>query len=42
LQVGLAADLVAVEGDPGTDIHALRRTALVVKDGRVAFRAAKN
>lgn len=40
LQVGLAADLVAVDGDPGTDIAALQRTALVVKDGRVVFRSA--
>lgn len=40
LQVGLAADLIAVDGDPGTDIAALQRTAIVVKDGRVVFRSA--
>ncbi len=42
LQVGLSADLVAVEGDPSTDIHALLRTALVVKDGRVVSRSTKD
>ena len=42
LQVGLAADLVAVEGDPSADIQALQRTVLVLKDGRVVFRSATN
>ncbi|MFE9423179.1 amidohydrolase family protein [Kitasatospora sp. NPDC006697] len=36
LAPGLAADLIAVEGDPATDLGALDALRLVLKDGRVA------
>jgi imidazolonepropionase-like amidohydrolase len=34
---GLAADLVAVEGDPATDVKALEAVRLVIADGRTAL-----
>ena len=35
IRTGLVADLLAVEGDPTTDLKALRRIELVVKSGQI-------
>ena len=35
IRAGLLADLVAVEGDAGADVHALRKIHLVMKGGQV-------
>jgi len=35
IQKGLLADIIAVEGDPSTDIRNIRKVRLVMKDGKV-------
>jgi imidazolonepropionase-like amidohydrolase len=37
LRKGLLADIIAVEGNPTTQISAIRKVLLVVKDGKIAF-----
>ncbi|PYT96294.1 MAG: amidohydrolase family protein, partial [Acidobacteria bacterium] len=35
LRMGAAADLIAVRGNPLSDIHALRQVVFVMKDGAI-------
>jgi imidazolonepropionase-like amidohydrolase len=38
LEVGKRADAIAVEGNPWEDLRALRRVAVVIRDGRIVAR----
>ena len=42
VEPGKLADLVLVDGDPVSDIEALGRVALVMKEGRIVYRRDPN
>jgi imidazolonepropionase-like amidohydrolase len=35
IKKGLFADIIAVQGDPSVDIHYIRNTLLVMKNGKI-------